>query len=85
MGTHAHIGSIFAGSTSIDEIVRKGIEFATGRGSKVDYVEAHKWFNIAAAQGDKTAAERREELAAEMSKDEIAEALRAARQWMSSK
>ena len=60
-----------------------GLAYSTGREGQVDLVEAHKWFNIAAARGDREAAERREELAGEMSRDEIAAALRAAREWIS--
>ena len=60
-----------------------GLAYSTGREGQVDLVEAHKWFNIAAARGDRVAAERREELAGEMSREEIAAALRAAREWIS--
>ncbi len=60
-----------------------GLVYSTGREGQVDLIEAHKWFNIAAARGDRVAAERREELAGEMSRAEIAAALRAAREWIS--
>ena len=60
-----------------------GLACSTGREGQVDLVEAHKWFNIAAARGDRVAAERREEIAGEMSREEIAAALRAAREWIS--
>lgn len=60
-----------------------GLAYSTGREGQVDLVEAHKWFNIAAARGDRLAAEHREELAGEMSREEIAAALRAAREWIS--
>ena len=60
-----------------------GLAYSNGREGRVDLVEAHKWFNIAAARGDRVAAERREELAGEMSREEIAAALRAAREWIS--
>ena len=49
----------------------------------IDLIEAHKWFNIAAARGDRIAAQHREELASEMSREEIAAALQAAREWIS--
>lgn len=67
---------------SIDELFQRGVALAAGRAGEVDLVEAHKCFNIAAAAGDSGAARRREEIAAEMSRDEIAEALRAAREWL---
>jgi uncharacterized protein len=66
----------------IDELFQRGVAFAAGRAGEVDLVEAHKCFNLAAAAGDAGAARRREEIAAEMSRDEIAEALRAAREWL---
>ena len=50
--------------------------------SRVDYVAAHKWFNLAAMQGNKDATRMRVEIAAEMSKTEIAAAQRAARDWL---
>ena len=60
-----------------------GLAYSIGRAGQVNLVEAHKWFNIAAAQGDPAAARHREELAEEMSREEIAAALRAAREWLS--
>jgi TPR repeat protein len=61
----------------------RGLAYSVGRDGQVDLVEAHKWFNIAAAQGDRKAALHREELAEEMSRAEIAAALKAAREWIS--
>ncbi len=60
-----------------------GLAYSTGREGQVDLIEAHKWFNIAAARGDEAAAQHREELAGEMSREEIAAALKAAREWIS--
>jgi hypothetical protein len=60
-----------------------GLAYSTGREGQVDLIEAHKWFNIAAARGDRMAAQHREELAGEMTREEIAAALRAAREWIS--
>jgi hypothetical protein len=45
-------------------------------------VSAHKWFNIAAMNGCKDAVRLRHEIAAELSKDEIAAAQRDARDWV---
>lgn len=69
-------------SLSIDELFQLGISFATGRSGRIDLIEAHKWFNLAAANGKASAADRREEIASEMSREEIAEALRSAREWL---
>jgi TPR repeat protein len=59
-----------------------GLMYATGRDCDVDLVAAHKWFNIAAIKGADRAAALRAEVAATMSKPEIAKALREAREWM---
>ena len=46
-----------------------------------DYVEAHKWFNLAAAGGNLNAAGNRDWLAKKMTPDQLAEAQRLAREW----
>ena len=66
-----------------ENFFERGLALSTGRDGSTDLVEAHKWFNIAAARGDRMAARHREELASEMSREEIAAALRAAREWLS--
>ena len=65
-----------------DILFNMGLMYATGRDCATDLIAAHKWFNIAAIKGSDRAAEMRAELAASMSKFEIAAALRAAREWM---
>lgn len=65
-----------------DILFELGMMYATGRDCEIDIVAAHKWFNIAAIKGSDRAAELRHELAASMTKIEIAQALRAAREWM---
>lgn len=65
-----------------DILFELGMMYATGRDCDVDPVAAHKWFNIAAIKGSSRAAELRSELSATMSKPEIAQALREAREWM---
>ena len=61
----------------------RGLAYSAGRAGQVNLIEAHKWFNIAAAKGDRVAARHREEVASEMSREEIAAALRAAREFIS--
>lgn len=56
-----------------------GLACASGRGQPVDLVAAHKWFNVAVMQGYREAAQRRAELAGEMTAEQIASALREAR------
>ncbi|MCD0415853.1 MAG: hypothetical protein QM576_18545 [Rhodopseudomonas sp.] len=67
-----------------DALFDLGLLFASGRGSPVDLVAAHKWFNLAALKGRADAIAYRRELAELMSADEIAIAQREARAWMSS-
>ncbi len=71
------------GSTAqADILFELGLMYATGRDCDADVVAAHKWFNIAAIKGSERAAALRTELASTMSKAEIAQALRSAREWM---
>lgn len=60
-----------------------GVAFSTGsNGAACDLIEAHKWFNLAAARGHEDAAHCRAEISEEMTAREIAEAQRRARQWL---
>ncbi|MFY7744495.1 MAG: hypothetical protein ACOVQY_03665 [Erythrobacter sp.] len=60
-----------------------GVAFSTGsNGAPCDLIEAHKWFNLAAARGHEEAAHCRAEISEEMTAREIAEAQRRARQWL---
>ena len=60
-----------------------GVAFSTGsNGATCDLVEAHKWFNLAAARGHEEASYCRADISEEMTAREIAEAQRRARQWL---
>lgn len=59
-----------------------GMIHSSGAGVPVDLVQAHKWFNIAAARGHADAARLRREIAEQMSDSEIGQAQRAARAWL---
>jgi TPR repeat protein len=59
-----------------------GINCTTGIAVPVDYVAAHKWFNLAAMRGNHDAIRLRQEIAAEMTTAEITTAQRAAREWI---
>ena len=62
-----------------------GVAYSTGsHGLAADMIEAHKWFNIAAAQGHEDAAWCRADVSDEMTAREIAEAQRRAREWLNS-
>ena len=61
-----------------------GVAFSTGsHGVECDLIEAHKWFNLAAAQGHEEAGWCRADVSDEMNAREIAEAQRRAREWLS--
>ena len=49
---------------------------------ELDLVSAHKWFNLAAMRGNDDAKRYRVEIAHEMSKTQIADAQRQAREWL---
>ena len=70
------------GSMTTDAFFALGMQYATGQSVPIDFVTAHKWFNIAALKGSAEAIRLRREIAAEMSEDDIAAAQRAARDWL---
>ena len=67
---------------SADEMLDLGMKYCLGRGVTQSNVLAHMWFNIAALKGSDTARHYRSELSREMSANEIAEAQRKARDWL---
>jgi len=62
-----------------------GVIYNNGRGVPQDFVTAEMWFNLAAAQGDQTAAEYRDTVQKSMSPEQIAEAQKLARGWKPAK
>ena len=82
MARYEMIESGTGSAAKADILFEMGLMYATGRDCEADVVAAHKWFNIAAIKGSERAAALRSELAAGMSKIEIARALREAREWM---
>lgn len=66
-----------------DALYNLGLAYSTGQGVSVDYIAAHKWFNLAAMRGSEVAKSWRAQISAEMSAGQIAEAQRQARQFMS--
>ena len=73
-------GSI--GEASEDMFFRLGMMYSTGAEVPTDYVSAHKWFNLAAMRGNAEAVRLRREVAMEMTEADIAQAQRAARDWL---
>jgi TPR repeat protein len=71
-----------SGDNSADICFKLGMFYSVGGTVPADKVVAHKWFNLAAARGNREAAQYRRELATEMSEREIADAQRLAREWV---
>jgi TPR repeat protein len=65
-----------------DALFELGLMYASGREVSQDFVTTHKWFNLAALRGNDEARRYRLELSREMSKLEIAQAQRLAREWI---
>jgi len=65
-----------------DALFHLGLIYSSGRDREPDLIDAHKWFNLAAMQGNGAARAYRADIAQEMSADEIAEAQRRAREWL---
>jgi uncharacterized protein len=66
-----------------ENLYKLGLIYSTGQDGAVDLVQAHMWFNLAAVRGSDAAKEWRRELADQMSKDDIAQAQKLAREWLS--
>jgi len=68
---------------SSEDLFRLGLIYSTDvedRGP--DFIEAHKWFNLAAMLGSIPAKAYKEELVFEMSAEDVTQAQRAARDWL---
>lgn len=78
----ASTGQLSPESGSSDALYNLGLMYSTGTEVEPNLVMAHKWFNLAAMKGSEAARSYRAELAQEMSKEEIAEAQRQAREWL---
>lgn len=71
-----------ASTGNAETLFELGLMYATGRNGEVDIIAAHKWLNIAAFRGLEIAKAHREELAHEMTREQIATAQREARDWI---
>jgi TPR repeat protein len=66
-----------------DELFRMGLLYSTGQGgAPLDYISAHMLFNLAAMRGSLEAKVYRKELSEEMDPADVADAQRAAREWL---
>ena len=74
---------VAAAGSRADALLELGLIYCAGREDvAIDLISAHKWFNLAALGGNAEAKGYRMEIAREMSKREIAEAQRQAREWL---
>lgn len=64
------------------DLYRAGLAYSTGQGAPLCYVEAHKWFNLAALAGVAEAKVYRRELSELMSSAQIEAAQASARRWL---
>ena len=71
-----------ASAGDAEVLLELGLIYASGRNGQVDVISAHKWLNIAAFRGLEQAKNHREELAVEMTREEISQAQREARDWI---
>jgi TPR repeat protein len=78
----AAIASMAEAKPNVEDFFDLGLVYSTGREVAADLIAAHKWFNLAAVKGNREAAQYRQEVAREMSATEVAEAQRAAREWL---
>jgi uncharacterized protein len=71
-----------ASANTSDAMYHLGLAYCAGRDVPFDLVTAHKWLNLAALRGSQEAKVRRMEISGDMTKAEIAEAQRQAREWL---
>jgi TPR repeat protein len=86
MAKMIRIEDLTSSAASGDEIAAFELAmcFASGSGVSVDLVQAHRWFNVAAACGYHPALDWRHEIAMEMSAREVVEAQKLARATLGS-
>lgn len=66
-----------------DDLFKLGMMYSSGSGgAPLDLVSAHMLFNLASMKGSEEARIYRRELSQEMASEEVAEAQKAARQWI---
>jgi TPR repeat protein len=58
-----------------------GLLYANGRGVEQDFIQAHMWLNLAAAGSEPAAQRERDLIATKMTRSQLAQAVRLAREW----
>ncbi len=59
-----------------------GLIYGIGKGVLQDYIRAHMWLNVCAMNGDERCIKIRDEIANEMTSNQIAEAQTMAKKWV---
>lgn len=59
-----------------------GVMYAEGKGVPQNYIEAHKWFNISAANQSVMGRKKRSQIEKRMTPEQISKAQKLAREWM---
>ena len=59
-----------------------GVKYYKGEGVPQDYIQAHMWSNLAAAQGDENGRKNRDMVAKKMTAADISKAQVLAREWL---
>jgi uncharacterized protein len=77
--------SVAAAGGSPDALFELGLLYSAGRDVGLDLVQAHKWFNLAAMRGNLAARSYRADIARDLSKTDLAQAQRLAREWLQRK
>ena len=87
------VGSLSAQSTDLKKLEQQasqgdaaaqtnlGSMYGSGQGVPQNYVQAHMWFNLAAAQGNENGKKGRDLVAQMMTPQKIAQAQELARNW----
>ena len=74
--------AIAAGAKS-EDLFRLGLIYSTDLEDRgPDFIEAHKWFSLAAMMGSSPAKSYREEIKLEMTSEDLTLAQKAARGWL---
>ncbi len=86
---HTIANDVYAGGIPLpqaestgEELLRMGLLYSGQGGAPLDYVSAHMLFNLAAMRGCEEAKQYRRDLSQEMDRDSIADAQRAAREFL---
>jgi len=79
----AEVGQMSSSGGQCDALFNLGLKYSIGVDVETDMVTAHKWFNLAAVAGDERAKDYRQEISRELSCEEVIEAQKLAREWIS--